>query len=67
MIDALEELLTGNPVLLEYHPLNDLGIGLGFNAFRFSMTASEEWKAREFAGIYKTGFMGLLFYGTYFF
>jgi len=45
MIDALEELLTGNPILLEYHPLNHLGIGLGFNAFRFSMTATEEWKA----------------------
>jgi len=54
-------------IWLEYHPLNHLGIGLGFNKFHFSMTATEEWKAREFAGTYKTGFTGLLFYGTYFF
>jgi hypothetical protein len=54
-------------VLLEYHPFNHLGIGLGFNAFRFSMTATEEWKAREFAGTYKTGFTGLLLYGMYYF
>jgi hypothetical protein len=54
-------------ILLEYHPFNHLGIGLGFNAFRYSMSATEEWKAREFAGTYKTGFTGLLFYGTYFF
>jgi hypothetical protein len=54
-------------VWLEYHPLNHLGIGLGFNAFRFSMTATEEWKAREFAGTYKTGFTGLLLYGMYYF
>ena len=54
-------------VWLEYHPLNHLGIGLGINAFRFSMSATEEWKAREFAGTYKTGFTGLLFYGSYYF
>ena len=54
-------------ILLEYHPLNHLGIGLGFNAFRFSMTATEEWRSREFAGTYKTGFTGLLLYGQYYF
>jgi hypothetical protein len=59
--------ITDLNVLLEYHPFNHLGIGLGFNAFHFSMTATEEWKAREFAGTYKTGFTGLLLYGTYYF
>ena len=54
-------------VWLEYHPFNHLGIGLGFNKFHFSMTATEEWKAREFAGTYKTGFTGLLLYGMYYF
>jgi hypothetical protein len=54
-------------VLLEYHPLKHLGIGLGFNAFRYSMTATEDWKGREFAGTFKTGFTGLLFYGMYYF
>jgi hypothetical protein len=52
---------------LEYHPLNHLGIGLGFNAFRYSMTATEEWRSREFAGTYKTGFKGVLLYGKYYF
>jgi hypothetical protein len=54
-------------VLLEYHPFNHLGLGLGFNAFRYSMTATEDWKGREFAGTFKTGFTGLLLYGTYYF
>ena len=54
-------------VWLEYRPFNHLGIGLGLNKFRFSMSATEDWKAREFAGTYKTGFTGLLFYGMYYF
>ena len=54
-------------VCLEYYPLNHLGIGLGVNAFRYSMTATEEWRSREFAGTFKTGFTGLLLYGKYFF
>ena len=52
---------------LEYHPLPHLGIGLGINAFRFSMSATEERRSREFAGTFKTGFTGLLFYGKYYF
>jgi hypothetical protein len=51
----------------EYHPTAHLGIGLGFNAFRFSMSANEEFYAREFAGTFKTGFTGILLYGKYFF
>jgi hypothetical protein len=54
-------------VWLEYHPLNHLGIGLGLNSFRFSMTATEEWRAREFAGTFKTRFTGILLYGKYYF
>ncbi len=54
-------------VLLEYHPFNHLGLGLGFNAFRYSMTATEDWKGREFAGTFKTGFTGILLYGKYYF
>ena len=54
-------------VWLEYHPLNHLGIGVGINSFRFSMTATEEWRAREFAGTFKTRFTGILLYGKYYF
>ena len=52
---------------IEYHVLNHLGIGLGFNVFRFSMSATEKRNSREFVGTYKTGFTGLLFYGKYYF
>jgi hypothetical protein len=51
----------------EYNPFTHFGFGLGFNVFRFSMSASEEWRAREFAGTFKTGFTGLLLYGKYYF
>jgi hypothetical protein len=54
-------------VWLEYHLLNHLGIGVGINSFRFSMSAKEEWRAREFAGTFKTGFTGLLLYAKYYF
>lgn len=51
----------------EYHLTDHLGIGLGFNAFRFSMSANEEFYAREFAGTFKTAFTGMLLYGKYYF
>jgi len=54
-------------VWLEYHPLSHLGIGLGLNSFRFSMSAKEEWRAREFAGTFNTRFTGILLYGKYYF
>ena len=54
-------------VWLEYHPLNHLGIGVGINSFRFSMTATEDWRAREFDGTFKTRFTGILLYGKYYF
>jgi hypothetical protein len=51
----------------EYNLSEHLGIGLGFNAFRFSMSANEEFWAREFVGTFKTGYTGLLLYGKYYF
>ena len=51
----------------EYHATAHLGIGLGFNAFRFSMSATEDFWAKEFAGTFKTGYTGLLLYGKYYF
>ena len=50
----------------EYHPSTHLGIGVGINTFRFSMTANEEFLAREFAGKFKTGFTGVLVFGKYY-
>lgn len=51
----------------EYHPSSHLGIGLGFNLFRLSMSATEEFWARDFVGTFKTGFTGLLLFGKYYF
>jgi hypothetical protein len=51
----------------EYHASAHLGIGLGLNMFRFSMSANEDFYAREFAGTFKTGYTGLLLYGKYYF
>lgn len=53
---------------LEYNPFKHFGLGLGYNAFRFNLTAyADSGIISDFQGNVKTGFNGLLFYGKYYF
>lgn len=55
-------------VWIEYHPLKHFGAGLGYNNFRFRLSASRpDEKFLKFNGSLSSGFTGLLFYGKYFF
>jgi hypothetical protein len=55
-------------IWIEYNPFVHFGVGLGYNNFRFRLSASRpEEKMLRFDGTLSTGFTGLLFYGKYYF
>jgi len=55
-------------IWIEYNPFKHFGFGLGYNNFRFRLSASgPDGKILRFDGSLSTGFSGLLFYGKYYF
>jgi hypothetical protein len=55
-------------VYLEYNPLKNFGLGVGFNTFNFRFSLRKEIKnAMEFDGSVTTEFSGIMLYAKYFF
>lgn len=55
-------------IYLEYNPFKHFGLGLGYNAFRFNLTAYADYGIiSDFKGTVITSFNGLLFYGKFYF
>jgi len=64
---GIEGKITDLNVWVEFNPFKHLGIGLGYNTFRFYFSATDSIRRWEFEGSVNTGITGLLLYGKYYF
>jgi hypothetical protein len=60
--------LSDISILLDYKPFKHFGGGLGFNTFKFNLKVQEDdFILGDFVGELKSGFSGLMVFGSYFF
>lgn len=66
-ISYLEGYITDFNALIEYKPIEYIGLGMGLNTFNFNMSLTKgSGSILDFNGKIKTGYTGLLFYAKFY-